>query len=126
MSGRPAARGVRVRPPPLVPGPPVATTGRPFETALIIAGLRCTLRYVVVPFGLPLLGAATGTLGHVTDVALYLLLTLDVVAAVAIVTTLRRLWRLQHPHRWAYLPVALALAMLVGIFLLNDLSSVFT
>jgi hypothetical protein len=75
----------------------------------------------VLPFVLPLLGVATSTtLGIVTGAALGILLTLDVIAASAIVATLRRLWRLQHPRRWQYLPVALALAVLVGFFFVND------
>ncbi len=70
---------------------------------------------------LPLLGVATSaTRGIVTGAALGILLTLDVIAAIAIVATLRRLWRLQHPRRWQYLPVALALAVLVGFFVMSD------
>jgi len=70
--------------------------------------------YIVLPFVLPLMGVATGA-------ALGILLTLDVIAAIAILAMLRRLWRLQHPRRWQYLPVALALAVLVGVFLANDM-----
>jgi hypothetical protein len=71
------------------------------------------VRYIVAPFVLPLLGVVTGaTLG--------ILLTLDVIAAIAIVATLRRLWRLHHPRRWQYLPVALALAGVAGFFFVTD------
>jgi hypothetical protein len=48
-----------------------------------------------------------------------ILLTLDTIAAIAIVATLRRLWRL-HPRRWQDLPVALALAVVVGFVFVND------
>jgi hypothetical protein len=41
-------------------------------------------------------------------------------AVVAIAATLRRLWRLQHPCRWQYLPVALALTLLIGLFVVID------
>jgi hypothetical protein len=117
---RAVARVLRVEPQPPVPAL-AATGGRPFETPLLLAGLRCTLRYVVLPLVLPLLGVATGaTVGIVTGAALGVLLTLDVVAVVAIVATLRRLWRLQHPRRWQYLPLALALAVLVGLFSVID------
>ena len=100
----------------------VATTSsRPFETPLLVSAVRCTLRYIVLPFVLPLLGVATGaTLGIVTGAALGILLTLDVIAVTAIVATLRRLWRFQHPRRWQYLAVALVLAVLVGFFFMND------
>jgi len=47
-----------------------------------------------------------------------------VIAAIAIVATLRRLWRLQHPRRWQYLPVALALAVLVGFCFMSDARAV--
>ncbi|MQA01160.1 MAG: hypothetical protein GEU80_17905 [Dehalococcoidia bacterium] len=83
--------------------------------------MRCTVRYVVLPFVLPLLGVATGaTLGVVTASALVLLLALDVIAASAIVATLRRLWRHRHPRRWQYLPVAIALAVLIGFFFVSE------
>jgi hypothetical protein len=70
---------------------------------------------------LPLLGVATGpTAGIVTGASLALLLTLDVIAVVAVVATLRGLWRLQHPRRWRYLPLAVALTLLVGLFFVID------
>jgi hypothetical protein len=111
---RAVARVLRVQPRSLVPREAVASTSsRPFETALLVSAVRCTARYIVLPFVLPLLGVATGaTLG--------ILLTLDVIAAIAIVATLRRLWRLQHPRRWQYLPVALALEVLVGFLVMSD------
>lgn len=113
---------LRVPPQALLPREPLATTGsRPFETSLLLAGVRCILRYVVLPLMLPLLGVATGAgAGVVTGASLALLLTLDVLAVVAIVATLRGLWRLQHPRRWYYLPLAVALTLLVGLFLVND------
>jgi hypothetical protein len=75
----------------------------------------------VLPFLLPLLGVTTSaTFGIVTGAALGILLTLDVIAAIAIVASLRRLWRLQHPRRWQYLPVAMTLAVLIGLFFVND------
>ncbi|MPZ24276.1 MAG: hypothetical protein GEU28_12215 [Dehalococcoidia bacterium] len=105
---------LRVQPQPPVLPQAVATTGsRPFETPLLIAGVRCTLRYIVLPFVLPLLGIATGA-------ALGILLIVDVIAAITIVATLRQLWRIQHPRRWQYLPVALVLAVLIGFFFVND------
>jgi hypothetical protein len=111
---RAVARVLHVEPGLPAPRQAVATTGsRPFETPLLVSAVRCTLRYIVLPFVLPLLGLAAGA-------ALGLLLMLDVIAAIAIVATLRRLWRLQHPRRWQYLLVALALAVLVGFFFVSD------
>jgi hypothetical protein len=86
----------------------------PFETPLLISA-RCILRYAVLPFLLPVAGIAAAA-------ATGLLLMLDAVAAVAIVSTLRRLWRMQHPGRWQYLAGALFLLALVAFFLLNDMA----
>ena len=104
------------------PRPADATVRRrPFETPLLMVGVRCTVRYIVLPFALPLVGVATGaTRGIVTGAALGILLILDVIAVISIVATLRWLWRHQHPRRWQYLPVALALTALVAFFLVND------
>jgi ABC-type iron transport system FetAB permease component len=87
--------------------------GWPFETPLLVSAVRCTLRYVLLPFVLPLAGLASGA-------ALGVLLVLDAIAAIAIVSTLRRLWRTQHPSRWQYLSLALGLAVLVGSFFVTD------
>jgi ABC-type iron transport system FetAB permease component len=87
--------------------------GWPFETPLLVSAVRCTLRYVLLPFVLPLAGLASGA-------ALGVLLVLDAIAAIAIVSTLRRLWRTQHPSRWQYLALALGLAVLVGSFFVTD------
>src|SRR5262249_51793308 len=87
-----------------------ATTGSwPFEPPLLTAAVPCPLRYALLPFVPPLGGAATGP-------ALGTLLTLDVIAPIAIVATPRRLWRIRPPRRWQYLAVALALAVLVSFF----------
>jgi ABC-type iron transport system FetAB permease component len=112
---RAVARLLHVQPQPLVLWEAVATTSSwPFETALLVSAVRCILRYIVLPFVLPLWGIATGA-------ALGILLTVDVIATIAIVATLRRLWRLQHPRRWQYL----ALAVLVGFFFMSDVRVLF-
>jgi hypothetical protein len=117
---RAVARLLRVRPQPLSAREATAMT-RPLQTPLLISAVRCTLRYVVLPFALPLLGITTGAaFAIVTGAALGILLTLDVIAAFAIVTTLRRLWRLQHPRRWRYLPAVLVLGALVGFFFVSE------
>ena len=109
---RTVGRALRVPKQPLAARDAEAAS-RPFETPLLVAAARCTLRYVVLPFMLPLLGIAAGA-------ALGILLVLDVIAAVAIVTTLRTLWRRRHPRRWLYALAALALGVLVGLFFAND------
>lgn len=80
----------------------------------------------MLPFVLPLVGVATGaTPGIVTGAALGLLFILDAIAAIAIVATVHRLWRLEHRRRWQYLPVALALASMILIFFVNDARALF-
>jgi hypothetical protein len=116
---RTVARLLRVQPEPRQAD--AATGDVPFEAPLLVAGLRCTVRYIVLPLALPLLGVATGaTVGTVTWAAFGLLVALDVVTVGAIVASLRRLWRFQHPRRWQYLPVAVVLTLLVAVFLVND------
>jgi hypothetical protein len=119
---RAVARWPRVQPqPPAAREAAATTSSRPLETPLLVSAVRCTLRYIVLPFALPLMGVASGaTLGIATGAALGILVTLDVIAAIAIVATLRRLWRVQHPRRWQYLPLALGLAGLVGVFFVSD------
>lgn len=90
-----------------------ASGRRPFETPLLLVGVRCIARYIVLPFMLPLIGVATGA-------ALGILVILDLIAVVSIVATVCWLWRIQHPRRGQYLPVALALTMLVVFFLVID------
>lgn len=113
---------LRVQPQRLILPEAVATTGsEAFETPRLFSALRCIARYIVLPFVLPLAGVATSaTFGIVTGTALGVLLILDAIAVIAIVATLRRLWRFQHPRRCHYLPVALALAALVGLFFIHD------
>ena len=94
-----------------------ATGRRPLETPLLLVGLRCIARYLALPFVLPLLGV-TG--GIVPGAALSVLLILDVIAVASIVTTLRWLWRHQHPRRWQYLPVAIMLIVVIAVFLVTD------
>jgi hypothetical protein len=83
-----------------------SSTGRPFEAALMVSGVRCVVRYMVLPFVLPLAGVATAARFGI--------------GTVAAIGTLRRLWRLQDPRRWLYLPVAMMLAVVAGIFFVND------
>jgi hypothetical protein len=97
-----------------------ASKSQRFETPLLIAAARCSLRYIVLPFVLPLLGAAAGaTLGIVAGAALAILAILDIIALIAIAATVRRLWRLRYP-RWRYLPLAVALMSFVCLFFVND------
>lgn len=75
--------------------------------ALLLTGVRCVLRYVVLPVGLPLLGLAPGVAGVVS-------LVCDVAAVALAVTSLRRLWTVRHAYRWRYLAgVCVGLALII-------------
>ena len=86
------ARLLRVQPQrPDLRGAVATATSQAFQTPLLVSALRCILRYIVLPFVLPLLGVATSaTLGIVTGAALGIILILDVIAVIAIVATVRR------------------------------------
>jgi uncharacterized membrane protein YidH (DUF202 family) len=99
----------------------VKTRKRPLEAPLVLVGVRCVARYVVLPFVLPLVAVTLGARpGIVTGLALGILVILDVSAIVSIVATLRWLWRHHHPRRWQYVPVASMLTALVAVFFVND------
>ncbi|GAB3433200.1 hypothetical protein [Flindersiella endophytica] len=85
----------------------------PFETSLILVGLRCVARYLVLPFVLPLLGVvARPTFG--------ILLVVDVIAIASILSTLRAVWSQRRPRRRLYFAFALVLIALILVLLLND------
>jgi hypothetical protein len=76
---------------------------------------------MVLPLVLPLARVATAASFGIGELAaLGMLLTLDVIAGISILATLRRLWRLQHSRRWLYLPVAMVLMVVAGLFFVND------
>jgi hypothetical protein len=91
--------------------------GAPFQRSLYAIGVRCVLRYLVLPFVLPLLAAAGPAL---RGVAFGVLVILDVVAVASIVATVRMLWRRRHPGRWWYLALASVLTVFAILMLVVD------
>lgn len=91
----------------------ITEEGWPFQTSVLVSAVRCTVRYMLLPFVLPLAGIASGA-------ALAVLLVLDVIAGITIVSTLRRLWRAEDPRRWQYLLMALGMTVLIGFFFFTD------
>ncbi|HYU83864.1 MAG TPA: hypothetical protein VEK80_03575 [Kribbellaceae bacterium] len=84
-------------------------------------GVRCTVRYVVLPVVLPVVSLASSAERVVAaGVSFGFVLILDLVAAVSIVATLNWLWRHKHPRRWRYLPAELTLLTLIALFLITD------
>lgn len=78
-----------------------------FQKSIVIAGARCLLTYIFLPFIAPVIGLAA-SVGPVLGIAVAL------VAMVSIVISLRRFFGSMHPRRWAYG----ALAGLMFVFLI--------
>lgn len=88
---------------------------RAFGFSLAFSAVRCVLQYVVLPFVLPLVGIAG-------DAAVPVMLAINVVAVIAILFSIRRLWRINYKHKWSYLGVGLTALVILLAFLIYDLS----
>ncbi|HUZ78471.1 MAG TPA: hypothetical protein VMV93_12910 [Chloroflexota bacterium] len=86
---------------------------RAFNVSLLFSATRCTLMYVVLPILLPWLGI-------VGKIPVPVLMACDLLALSGIVFSLRRLWRLQSPRRWQYLPLACGSVFVMATFLISD------
>jgi hypothetical protein len=111
------ARALFVRPQPegkVITSEDTRPADRAFGASLVFSALRCILQYIVLPIILPLVGLAS-------DFSLGIVLLLDLVALTSIVYSLRRLWQLNHPQRWNFLPMALAIMVLIFVMIGYDL-----
>ena len=102
------------------PADAAATTQRAeraFGLSLAFSGIRCILQYVVLPFVLPLLGIATSAASQIN-------LVISLLAVVAIISSLRRFWKVRYHYRWQYLAVALVTLAVLATFILMDLGAV--
>lgn len=66
-----------------------------FQKSIVIAGARCLLTYVFLPFIAPFVGLAA-SVGAPVGIAVAL------IAMVSIIISLRRFFGSMHPKRWAY------------------------
>lgn len=66
-----------------------------FQKSIAITACRCIVMYLVLPFVLPIVGVASGV-GPVIG------LIIGFLAIIAIVYSIRRFWRADHPKRWHY------------------------
>lgn len=87
---------------------------RAFGLSLAFSGIRCILQYVVLPFVLPLLGIAAGAASTIN-------LVISLLAVVAIISSLRRFWKVRYQYRWQYLAVAVVTLAILATFILMDL-----
>ncbi|MCY3716802.1 MAG: hypothetical protein OXG92_10095 [Chloroflexi bacterium] len=82
--------------------------------SLMFSGIRCLLQYALLPFLLPLLGLAA-------DVAVPILLLINLLAMASIFFSLRRFWTIGYAHRWRYLVVAGTALILLVAFTAYDI-----
>ena len=73
-----------------------------FQKSIVITACRCVVMYLVLPFVLPIVGVASG-------VGPAIGLVIGVLAIIAIVYSIRRFWRADHPKRWHYTVFALVI-----------------
>ncbi len=82
--------------------------------AVLLAALRCTAQYVLLPLVLPWAGLAAAVPAWVT-------LALGALALVSLARAVRQLWRLGHAHRWSYLLLGLVVMAALLLFIAVDL-----
>lgn len=81
--------------------------------SMLIAGTRCTITYILIPFGAPVIGWL-GVLGTPLSLAL------SVVAIGMAVSSLRRVWLADYRHRWTYTWFILLAVILLVIVIIGD------
>jgi hypothetical protein len=89
-----------------------------FGLSLFFSGARCVLQYAILPFLLPAIGIAG-------EFATPVMLVVTVVAAVSIVITLRRFWRVDYHRKWQYLVVAVFALVVLVAYIIHDLQLLF-
>ena len=87
---------------------------RAMSYALVFSAVRCSLQYVVLPFVLPVLGIAG-------DFPPQVFVVINVIAMVAIVSSVIRLWRINYKYKWQYLGIGIVALLIQVVFTLNDL-----
>jgi hypothetical protein len=81
--------------------------------SMLIAGTRCTITYIIIPFGAPVIGWL-GVLGTPLSLALSL------IAIVMAISSLRRVWLADYRHRWTYSWFILVAVVLLVIVVVGD------
>ena len=99
------------------PVAPAATdeAERTFSLSIVISAVRCTLTYVVFPWGLPLLGVAGGVGPGIG-------LVIGSIAIVFNVWSIRRFWGSDHRYKWPITILNLGVVVLLSILVVIDLS----
>lgn len=87
-----------------------ADARKAMQTSVMVSAVRCLLTYIVLPFVLPFLGLAAGVGPLIGAV-------IGIIAAVCIVSSMRRFWRVDHRARWGY--TAFGAVMLVFLLAMS-------
>jgi hypothetical protein len=88
-----------------------------FRTSVLVAGVRCLLTYIVLPFVLPFIGLAAGVTPIIGAI-------IGVVAIVCIVSSMRRFWRADHRARWGYTAFGTAMIAFLVVLVIRDLIAI--
>lgn len=97
--------------------PQRAEAERTLGLSIAMAGVRCVIKYMILPFGLPILGISA-------DLAAPISLLLGVVALASIIWSVRRLWQMNYAWKWPYLGLGVVSMLVVVVFVVNDLQGV--
>jgi hypothetical protein len=81
--------------------------------SMVIAGVRCTLTYAVIPFGAPLVG-------WLGILATPFSLALSLVAIGLAISSLRRVWMADYRHRWPYTAFIVVAVTLLTVVIIGD------
>jgi len=92
----------------------VACGDRLFTGSLAFVALRCTVRYIVLPFLLPLVGLSGG-------LSALIALAIDAVAATTILLNVRRLWNTSW--RWRYVGLGAVMMVIIAVLAWGDLQT---
>ena len=94
-----------------------AEAQKAFQTSVLVAAVRCTLMYIVLPFVLPVIGVASG-------VGPWIGLPISIAAIVAIMMSIRRFWRADHSKRWHYTVLGTVVIGFMIFLIVKDLSEI--
>jgi hypothetical protein len=84
--------------------------------SMLLAGVRCTLTYLVIPLGAPVLG-------WLGVLATPLSLAMSAVAVVLAVSSLRRVWLADYRHRWPYTAFIVTAVVLLAVVIVGDIGT---
>lgn len=95
-------------------GPSTAREARKaLQTSVLVAGIRCLLTYLVLPFVLPFIGLAAGVTPVIGAV-------IGLIAVACIISSMRRFWRADHRARWGYTAFGAIMIVFLLVLVVRD------